>query len=333
MLATSFHGNECMVDPEGQPAPGSLEKDAGLRTRSSRGWLTPPHVSGSIKASPPVLLCQTLPLTDQCTPQQHFSDGQASAPYKETTPHQKEDAAHQIAPQQHLYHNRTSAPNGAAHLHQTPSNTDTHLAQQQLFGDEPRAMVDKPVMYRNPFAVCHLAKPQHLLHGHTFLPHQKVCQHQSPTSMLDSPVCASALPSEQAARLHQEAQSDAAQKTSVLWNTDTGRQRMHIVGEEPGMTGGTANAGCPRTEQAAWQLMVLRNITVTLAMVQKDQEVSSIMMLLSYLLSCPITSPMLLESQIVRAIKPFKQHTHAGVATFAKLCLQKWWHLLSGVKV
>lgn len=27
---------------------------------------------------------------------------------------------------------------------------------------------------------------------------------------------------------------------------DTGRQRMHIVGEEPGMTGGTANAGCPR---------------------------------------------------------------------------------------
>ena len=229
MLATSFHGNECMVDPEGQPAPGSLEKDAGLRTRSSRGWLTPPHVSGSIKASPPVLLCQTLPLTDQCTPQQHFSDGQASAPYKETTPHQKEDAAHQIAPQQHLYHNRTSAPNGAAHLHQTPSNTDTHLAQQQLFGDEPRAMVDKPVMYRNPFAVCHLAKPQHLLHGHTFLPHQKVCQHQSPTSMLDSPVCASALPSEQAARLHQEAQSDAAQKTSVLWNTGVCFAALHSL--------------------------------------------------------------------------------------------------------
>ncbi len=65
--------------------------------------------------------------------------------------------------------------------------------------------------------------------------------------------------------------------------------------------------GCRDTEQATFHSLVLNNMTVNLMMLSKCHEVSSIVLMLCYLLSCPMTPALLLKSQVVKAVRPLKQ--------------------------
>lgn len=84
-------------------------------------------------------------------------------------------------------------------------------------------------------------------------------------------------------------------------------------------------AGLARAaDQDAFHLTVLNSMMAHLLMLQTACEVSSIVLMLKYLFSCPMTQALLVETQIVYAVRPFKQHSHATVARLAKACMQKW---------
>ena len=76
------------------------------------------------------------------------------------------------------------------------------------------------------------------------------------------------------------------------------------------------SADCRVTGPAAFLSAVLNSIAVNLIMMQTAHEVSSIVLMLSYLFDCPMTQCLLVKSQIVPAVRPFKQ-----VQRLAILCI------------
>lgn len=67
------------------------------------------------------------------------------------------------------------------------------------------------------------------------------------------------------------------------------------------------SADCRATGPAAFLSAVLNSMAVNLIMMQNAREVSSVILMLSYLFGCPMTQCHLVKSQIVPAVRPFKQ--------------------------
>ncbi|KAL0021388.1 hypothetical protein WJX77_011204 [Trebouxia sp. C0004] len=92
-----------------------------------------------------------------------------------------------------------------------------------------------------------------------------------------------------------------------------------------GSLDGLVIAGLPRAaDQDTFHLTVLNSVMAHLLMLQTAREMSSIVLMLKFLFSCPMTQALLVETQIVYAVRPFKQHSHARVACLARACMQMW---------
>ncbi|DBA72685.1 TPA: hypothetical protein ACH3X2_010222 [Trebouxia sp. C0005] len=82
----------------------------------------------------------------------------------------------------------------------------------------------------------------------------------------------------------------------------------HHCAQMAGASDSSVIVGLPRAaDQDAFHLTVLNSMMAHLLMLQTACEVSSIVLMLKYLLSCPMTQALLVETQIVYAVRPFKQ--------------------------
>lgn len=89
---------------------------------------------------------------------------------------------------------------------------------------------------------------------------------------------------------HENVVSSTTSGISTLWGTTM-----------------SSSVDCRAADQDAFHLTVLNSMMAHLLMLQTACEVSSIVLMLKYLLSCPMTQALLVETQIVYAVRPFKQ--------------------------